>query len=72
MVRHRADGRQHGRALEVAGLGDAEAVAHQRGILGADHGGYVARMTAAVKAVGGGKTKFEAVLCQIVHIMRGG
>ena len=41
-------------------------------IWGADHGGYVARMTAAVKAVGGGKTKFEAVLCQIVHIMRGG
>ena len=45
---------------------------HLIDVLGADHGGYVARMTAAVKAVGGGKTKFEAVLCQIVHIMRGG
>jgi arginyl-tRNA synthetase len=41
-------------------------------VLGADHGGYVARMRAAVKALSGGTKKFEAVLCQIVHIMRGG
>ncbi|HET6308198.1 MAG TPA: arginine--tRNA ligase [Rhodopila sp.] len=41
-------------------------------VLGADHGGYVARMRAAVKAVSGGKTRFDAVLCQIVHIMKGG
>jgi arginyl-tRNA synthetase len=41
-------------------------------VLGADHGGYVPRMRAAVQAVSGGATKFEAVLCQIVHIMRGG
>ncbi len=41
-------------------------------VLGADHGGYVARMRAAVKALSGNKTKFEAVLCQIVHIMRDG
>ena len=41
-------------------------------VLGADHGGYVQRMKAAVSAVSHGKTKFEAVLCQIVHIMRGG
>ena len=41
-------------------------------VLGADHGGYVARMKAAVKAVSAGNTKFEAVLCQMVHIMRGG
>ncbi len=41
-------------------------------VLGADHGGYVARMKAAVRAVSGGRVKFEAVLCQIVHIMRGG
>jgi arginyl-tRNA synthetase len=41
-------------------------------VLGADHGGYVARMRAAVRALSGGATKFEAVLCQIVHIMRGG
>jgi arginyl-tRNA synthetase len=42
-------------------------------VLGADHGGYVKRMDAAVKALTpNGRVKFEAVLCQIVHIMRGG
>src|SRR3984885_358257 len=41
-------------------------------VLGADHGGYVPRMKAAVRAVSAGATKFEAVLCQTVHIMRGG
>ena len=42
-------------------------------VLGADHGGYVKRMQAAVKALSGNKdTSFEAVLCQIVHVMRGG
>jgi len=29
-------------------------------------------MHAAVQAVSGGKSKYEAVLCQIVHVMRGG
>ena len=41
-------------------------------VLGADHGGYVPRMKAAVKALSQGATKFDAVLCQIVHIMKGG
>ena len=41
-------------------------------ILGADHGGYVPRMKAAVRAVSHDTVKLEAVLCQIVHIMRGG
>ena len=41
-------------------------------VLGADHGGYVKRMRAAVRAVSGGRTEFEVVLCQIVHILRGG
>jgi arginyl-tRNA synthetase len=41
-------------------------------VLGADHGGYVPRMKAAVKALSAGKTEFGAVLCQIVHIMKGG
>ncbi len=42
-------------------------------VLGADHGGYVKRMNAAVQALShNGGTKFEAVLCQIVHVMRGG
>jgi arginyl-tRNA synthetase len=42
-------------------------------VLGADHGGYVKRMNAAVQALSpNGAAKFEAVLCQIVHVMRGG
>ncbi|MDR3531060.1 MAG: arginine--tRNA ligase [Rhodopila sp.] len=41
-------------------------------VLGADHGGYVPRMKAAVRAISQDAVKFEAVLCQIVHIMRGG
>lgn len=40
-------------------------------VLGADHGGYVARMRAAVKALKP-DAAFEAVLCQIVHILKGG
>lgn len=42
-------------------------------VLGADHGGYVKRMNAAVAALSSNRdVKFVAVLCQIVHIMRGG
>ncbi|HTI82202.1 MAG TPA: arginine--tRNA ligase, partial [Acetobacteraceae bacterium] len=42
-------------------------------VLGADHGGYVKRMNAAVAALATNRdVTFEAVLCQIVHIMRGG
>jgi arginyl-tRNA synthetase len=41
-------------------------------VLGADHGGYVSRMKAAVRAISADAVKLEAVLCQIVHIMRGG
>ena len=41
-------------------------------VWGADHGGYVSRMKAAVQAVSGGKASLEVVLCQIVHILRAG
>jgi arginyl-tRNA synthetase len=41
-------------------------------VWGADHGGYVSRMKAAVRAVSGGKASLEVVLCQIVHILRAG
>ncbi len=41
-------------------------------VLGADHGGYVPRMRAAVRALSGGQAQFDAVLCQIVHILKGG
>ena len=38
-------------------------------VLGADHGGYVSRMKAATKALGG---RLEVVLCQVVHVLRDG
>jgi arginyl-tRNA synthetase len=38
-------------------------------IWGADHGGYVARMQAAVRALGG---ELDVVLCQIVHVLKDG
>ena len=41
-------------------------------VLGADHGGYVPRLKAAVQAVSHGEAALEAVLCQIVHVVRGG
>jgi arginyl-tRNA synthetase len=41
-------------------------------VLGADHGGYVSRMKAAVRALSQDAVKLEAVLCQIVHIVKGG
>jgi arginyl-tRNA synthetase len=39
-------------------------------IWGADHGGYVKRMQAAMRALG--DVKLEVVLCQIVRVLKGG
>ena len=42
-------------------------------VWGADHGGYVSRMKSAVRALAGnGGQRLEIVLCQIVHVLRGG
>ena len=41
-------------------------------VLGADHGGYVSRMTAAVAALSDRACDFSVVLCQIVHVLRDG
>jgi arginyl-tRNA synthetase len=41
-------------------------------IWGADHGGYVARMNAAVRALADRDQQFRVVLCQIVKVLRGG
>ena len=42
-------------------------------VWGADHGGYVSRMKSAVKALAGNSgQRLEIVLCQIVHVLRGG
>jgi arginyl-tRNA synthetase len=41
-------------------------------VWGADHGGYVKRMTAAVKAVTGGAGALDVKLCQLVKLLRNG
>jgi arginyl-tRNA synthetase len=41
-------------------------------VWGADHGGYVKRMQAAVAALSGKKVKLDVKLCQLVRLLRGG
>lgn len=41
-------------------------------VWGADHGGYIKRMAAAVKAVSNGEAELEVRLCQLVKLMRNG
>lgn len=41
-------------------------------VLGADHGGYVKRLKAVAKAVSGGKTELDVLLCQLVKLLRDG
>ncbi|ACA16932.1 arginyl-tRNA synthetase [Methylobacterium sp. 4-46] len=41
-------------------------------VLGADHGGYVKRMQAAVRAVSDGRASLDVKLCQLVRLLRGG
>jgi arginyl-tRNA synthetase len=41
-------------------------------VWGADHGGYVKRMQAAVKAVTDTKAELDVKLCQLVKLLRGG
>jgi arginyl-tRNA synthetase len=41
-------------------------------VWGADHGGYVKRMAAAVKAITEGKAELDVKICQIVHVLQGG
>ncbi len=41
-------------------------------VWGADHGGYIKRMRAAVKAVSGGKASLDVKLVQLVRLLRAG
>ncbi|PSC02766.1 arginine--tRNA ligase [Alsobacter soli] len=41
-------------------------------VWGADHGGYVKRMAAAVKAVTAGQGELDVKLCQLVRLLRNG
>ncbi|MEO1192530.1 MAG: arginine--tRNA ligase [Pseudomonadota bacterium] len=46
--------------------------ARQIDVWGADHGGYVKRMKAAVKALSDGQAELEVKLCQLVKLTKGG
>ena len=60
-------------ADKIGRLGDQAGAGLMIDVWGADHGGYVSRMKAAVKAVSGNApVPLEVVLCQIVRVMRGG
>ncbi len=41
-------------------------------VLGADHGGYVKRMAAAVKALSDGKASLDCKICQLVNLTEAG
>jgi len=41
-------------------------------VLGADHGGYVKRLKAAVTALSNGKAELDVRLCQMVRLLKGG
>jgi arginyl-tRNA synthetase len=46
--------------------------AEQIDVLGADHGGYVKRMQAAVSAITGGKGALDVKICQLVNLFENG
>ncbi len=54
------------------GEGDAPAASHLINVWGADHGGYVKRMQAAVKAMTKGQGVLDVRLAQLVKLMRNG
>jgi arginyl-tRNA synthetase len=41
-------------------------------VLGADHHGYVARVRAAIEALGADPVRFEALIMSLVHVVEGG
>jgi arginyl-tRNA synthetase len=41
-------------------------------VLGADHHGYVARIKAALQALGADRDRFEPLIMQLVHVVEGG
>jgi arginyl-tRNA synthetase len=45
---------------------------HLIDVWGADHGGYIKRMQAAVKAVSGGKASLDVKIVQLVRLLRAG
>jgi arginyl-tRNA synthetase len=41
-------------------------------VWGADHGGYIKRLSAAVRAITGGKGELDVKICQLVRLLRNG
>lgn len=56
------------RRLESSGCGTRALI----DVWGADHGGYVKRMAAAVKAITDGQAGFDVKICQLVRLLRDG
>lgn len=50
----------------------ARGFAHQVDVWGADHGGYVKRMKAALNAISDGEADLDVKLCQMVKLLRDG
>ncbi|MCB1548201.1 MAG: arginine--tRNA ligase [Hyphomicrobiaceae bacterium] len=46
--------------------------AHLINVFGADHAGYIKRLTAAVKALSDGKVDLDIKVCQLVKLFKGG
>ena len=70
----KSDGQYTYFAADVAYLKDkvARGFEHTIFVLGADHGGYVKRMEALARAVGGNSLKLTVLLCQLVKLYRNG
>ena len=70
----KSDGTNTYFANDIAYHGDkvARGARQMIDVWGADHGGYVSRMKAAVRAVATQGEALEIVLCQIVRVVRGG
>jgi arginyl-tRNA synthetase len=70
----KSDGQYTYFAADVAYLKDKVARGFEQTIfvLGADHGGYVKRMEALARAVGGNSLRLTVLLCQLVKLYRDG
>ncbi len=70
----KSDGQYTYFAADVAYLKDkvARGFEHTIFVLGADHGGYVKRMEALARAVGGNSLRLTVLLCQLVKLYRNG
>ena len=70
----KSDGSNTYFANDIANHADKIERGHQElvHVWGADHGGYVKRMAAAVAALSDGQVKLDVVLCQIVRVLKDG